>query len=156
MSAPAAASPRAAWRLLELPATGHRFVHTSGPDLDSTDPATGETVARVRTSTAADVDAAVAAGRAAMRSRWRDDGALRGRVLYRYAQALRERVDELAELLTREQGKRIAEARAEVNGAANHVQRFQKFGARYSELHDSISEMGNAVEDTISRHRVGD
>ncbi|HEY8453047.1 MAG: aldehyde dehydrogenase family protein [Micromonosporaceae bacterium] len=152
MSAPAAASPRAAWRLLELPATGHRFVHTSGPDLDSTDPATGETVARVRTSTAADVDAAVAAGRAAMRSRWRDDGALRGRVLYRYAQALRERVDELAELLTREQGKRIAEARAEVNGAANHV---EYYAGQARAVHGRALPLGPGVHGVTLREPVG-
>src|SRR5215211_3521704 len=92
-------SLRPAWTPADLPAGEHDFVYASGAPLESLDPATGGLVARVRTSTPTDVDEAVAAARDAAKGAWRDDGALRGRVLNRYAQALRSSADRIAELL---------------------------------------------------------
>lgn len=152
MSAPPASSPRASWTVLELPRSDQSFLHATGSTFESTDPATGDVVARLRSSQAADVDAAVSAGRAAMRGRWRDDGALRGRVLYRYAQALRAQVDEIAELLTREQGKRIGEARGEVFGAANHV---EYYAGQARSLHGRAMPLGPNVHGVTLREPVG-
>jgi betaine-aldehyde dehydrogenase len=114
---------RTAWAPLELPAADHEFVHATGSAFDSTDPATGEVVAHVGGSAPGDVDRAVDAARTALRtSGWRDDGALRGKVLFRYAEALRANQDRLSELLTREQGKKRFEARSEIHGAAEMVE----------------------------------
>jgi betaine-aldehyde dehydrogenase len=111
---------RPQWVPLELPAPGHGFVHATGDVSQDLDPATGEVVALVRQATADDVDAAVGRAVAAFASaRWRNDGALRARVLSRYAQRLRDHTDELAELLTREQGKTLGEARSEIIGSAD-------------------------------------
>jgi betaine-aldehyde dehydrogenase len=104
------------------PRLEHDFVHATGDLADDLDPTTGEVVAHIRQSTKADTDAAVKRAKAAFATtKWRNDGALRARVLARYAQSLRQQADELAELLTREQGKTIAEARSEILGSADMV-----------------------------------
>jgi betaine-aldehyde dehydrogenase len=123
MSASTATTHRGAWTPLELPAEGHDFVRAGGPSFETTDPGNGEVVANLASSTPSDVDDAVSRARKALRaSRWREDGALRAKVLWRYAEALRADEDRLAHLLTREQGKKLFEARSEVNGAAEMVE----------------------------------
>ncbi|HEY1918538.1 MAG TPA: aldehyde dehydrogenase family protein [Streptosporangiaceae bacterium] len=104
------------------PQLEHDFVHASGEATDDLDPATGAVVARVRQATAADADVAVRRAKAAFtQASWRNNGALRSRVLHRYAERLREHTGELAELLTREQGKTLGEARSEILGSADMV-----------------------------------
>jgi betaine-aldehyde dehydrogenase len=79
----------------------------------------------VRASTLDDVTAAAEAAEAGFNDRtWSTNGALRARILHRYAESLRAHIDRLSELLTREQGKRIHESRAEVMGTANQVDFF--------------------------------
>ncbi len=81
-------------------------------------PATGETIAEVPFATAADLDAALAAAERGF-ALWRQtDVNERAAILRAAAALMRERVEAIAALLTREQGKVIAEARAEVVGAA--------------------------------------
>jgi betaine-aldehyde dehydrogenase len=111
---------RAPWATTELPGPAHRFVVASGDPFPDTDPATGELVATIRSSTVDDVHHAVARGLAAFRSTpWRNGGALRARVLWRFAERLRSHIEPLSELLSREQGKSRREARTEVLAAAN-------------------------------------
>ena len=74
-------------------------------------PATGEALAELAVDGAAEVDVAVGRARAAQRGWAALTGAVRGRVLRRAAQLLREHNDELAELETRNTGKPIAETR---------------------------------------------
>jgi malonate-semialdehyde dehydrogenase (acetylating)/methylmalonate-semialdehyde dehydrogenase len=82
--------------------------------LDVTNPATGETLARVPLSGAADLDAAVAAARAALRP-WREVSAIaRARKLFELRERLNARADELARSVTTEMGKTLGDARAEV------------------------------------------
>src|SRR5436190_5171601 len=102
-----AATRRGPWTALRVPGE-HEFVRATGDELERADPATGELVATLRASTPADIDAAVEAAAAAHATgRWASDGALRARVLYGFAQALRADADRLAGLLVREQGKTI-------------------------------------------------
>jgi alpha-ketoglutaric semialdehyde dehydrogenase len=69
-------------------------------------------------STAADVAAAVTAAASAARG-WADTpGPQRGSVLFRFAQRLEESKHDLARIITREQGKALAEAVGEVDRAA--------------------------------------
>jgi acyl-CoA reductase-like NAD-dependent aldehyde dehydrogenase len=111
---------RPEWATLDIGKAEHRFVVTSGESFGDTDPATGALVAVVRSSTVDDVSDAVARANAAFSSSpWRNGGALRSRVLWRFAERLRANIDELAELLSREQGKSLREARTEVLAAAN-------------------------------------
>lgn len=152
MSTTAVAARTTDWNPLEVPERSATFVHASGPSFESTDPATGAVVAQVRASEPSDVDAAVAAGRAAARGAWRDDGALRGRVLYRYAQALRDNADTIAELLTREQGKKLSEARIEILGAANHC---EYYAGQARSLHGRAMPLGPGVHGVTLREPLG-
>ncbi|WP_375404426.1 NAD-dependent succinate-semialdehyde dehydrogenase [uncultured Sphingomonas sp.] len=82
------------------------------------DPATGAEIAAVPLANAADLDAALEAAERGFKL-WRaTDVEARGTILRRAAQLMRERTEAIAALLTREQGKVIAEARAEVAGSA--------------------------------------
>jgi malonate-semialdehyde dehydrogenase (acetylating)/methylmalonate-semialdehyde dehydrogenase len=82
--------------------------------LDVTNPATGEVLARVPLSTAADLDAAVQAARAAL-PEWRAVSVIaRARKLFELRQGLDERKEDLARSVTTEMGKTLVDARAEV------------------------------------------
>src|SRR5947209_8522082 len=82
--------------------------------LDVTNPATGETLARVPLSGGADLDAAVQAARAAL-PEWRAVSTIaRARKLFELRERLAARHDELARSVTTEMGKTIADASAEV------------------------------------------
>jgi malonate-semialdehyde dehydrogenase (acetylating)/methylmalonate-semialdehyde dehydrogenase len=82
--------------------------------LDVTNPATGATLARVPLSGAADLDAAVAAARAALPA-WRAVSVIeRGRRLFALREGLDARREELALSVTSEMGKTLVDARAEV------------------------------------------
>ncbi|TDC75246.1 CoA-acylating methylmalonate-semialdehyde dehydrogenase [Streptomyces hainanensis] len=78
------------------------------------DPATGARAARVALASAAEVDAAVAAARAAHRSWGGTSLARRTGLLFRYRELLVARRDELARLITAEHGKVHADALGEV------------------------------------------
>ena len=88
------------------------------------DPATGDLVAAVMDGTAADVDRAVHGAAEAFPRWWRTPGAERGKILYGCVEAVRERVEELARLLTAEQGKPLAEARMEVHRFAHTLEHY--------------------------------
>jgi acyl-CoA reductase-like NAD-dependent aldehyde dehydrogenase len=84
-------------------------------------PATAEPFAECPDAYREQLDRAVAAARRAFRS-WRDTSfAERRAVLHRFADALQQHRDDLAPLLTREQGKPLADARAEIQRAADSV-----------------------------------
>ncbi|MGH3450438.1 MAG: aldehyde dehydrogenase family protein [Haloechinothrix sp.] len=95
----------------------------SGATLDSVDPASGETIAVVADALGADIDAAVAAARAALHDpSWHGmTPANRARLLWRVADLLDQHTEEIAELETRDQGQPLGLARAvSVAGAADH------------------------------------
>lgn len=77
-------------------------------------PRHGKEISSVRFSTAADVDAAVQAGKAAQKS-WREQPIReRAQILYRARELMLRDVDELAWLVSHENGKLFDEAKAEV------------------------------------------
>ena len=95
---------------------GGQWVPASDPTgiLDVTNPATGETLARVPLSGAGDLDAAVRAAREALPS-WREVSVLdRARKLFELRTRLDARREDLARSVTAEMGKTLADARAEV------------------------------------------
>ena len=82
--------------------------------LDVTNPATGEVLARVPLSGAADLDAAVQAARAAL-PEWRAVSTIaRARKMFELRERLTVRAEDMARTVTIEMGKTIADARAEV------------------------------------------
>src|SRR5262245_11171765 len=89
----------------------------SGETFESTSPATGELIGTFPRSGAEDVDRAVAAAKEAYES-WRLVPAPgRGEILFRFGALLRDAKDELAELMSREMGKVLAEAGGDVQEA---------------------------------------
>ena len=95
---------------------GETRAATGGDWLDSFDPATGKPWAAIPRCTSADVDAAVAAAREAFRApAWRDlNPTARGTLLFRLADLLAGEAERLAQLETRDNGKLIAEMRAQL------------------------------------------
>lgn len=94
---------------------------SDGARLPVIDPATEEAIDSVPRATAADLDRALAAADRAWRS-WREvDGWSRSAVLREAARLVRERSEPIALALTEEQGKPLAEARAEIAAAADQL-----------------------------------
>src|SRR5213593_3549741 len=85
---------------------------SSGKTIEVVNPATEEVIAEVASATRADVDAAVAAARAALDGPWGKLSAReRGRLVWKIGERLLERADELAPLETLHNGKPIFESR---------------------------------------------
>lgn len=118
---------------LDLGADATRFLHPKGhvidgkvvpprggAMLDVEDPATGETFTAIPSGTSEDIGHAVSAARASFkRGDWsRAEPAHRGRVLFAFAQKIRELAAPLARLETKDTGKPIVEARADIVGTA--------------------------------------
>ncbi|MEU6346530.1 aldehyde dehydrogenase family protein [Streptomyces sp. NPDC046977] len=87
--------------------------HPAHEKFDVVNPATGEVIAAAPNASATDVDTAVRAAYAAFAS-WRKDSAARRTALHAAADALSAAADEIAPLLTAEQGKPLAESHREV------------------------------------------
>lgn len=84
------------------------------------DPATGEPVGRVRAFSADETRAAVASAHAAFPLWSGEAPQARGAILRRLSQLIADHAEDLATLLTAEQGKPLAESRAEVASAAGY------------------------------------
>jgi succinate-semialdehyde dehydrogenase / glutarate-semialdehyde dehydrogenase len=99
------------------------------------DPASGEVLAAVSDLGANDCKAAVSAAHDAFPG-WRDLTAKqRSEILYKWYQLMLQHADDLAMLITREQGKPLTEAKGEVAYAASFVQWFAEEAKRaYGEL----------------------
>jgi betaine-aldehyde dehydrogenase len=105
----------------------------SGETLAVRDPATGEVVEEAALGDADDVEAAVAsASEAASNRRWSENGPLRSRVLYRWAERIEAESEDLALLLTKENGKLLSESKVELAAAVDTV-RFAAGQARMLE-----------------------
>lgn len=103
-----------------------------GGTLEVRDPASGELVGRTAVANARDVDAAVSAALPAQLE-WVDMGAVaRARIMHRGADLIRERIDAIAELLTREQGKPVPDSVKEIAFAADVIDYYAEEGLRVS------------------------
>ncbi len=98
----------------------------SGRRFPVENPATEELLAEVASGDAADVDAAVKAGRACFESDgWRQMSARqRGRLLMKAADLLESRLGEFAELETRQNGKLLFESKIEIGMSAEVLRYF--------------------------------
>jgi len=89
---------------------------------DVTNPATGELLARTPMSSSADVDAAVQAAAAAFPAWRRTPAGERVQYLFKLKNLLEEHIDELSRLITTENGKTFAEAKAELRRGIENVE----------------------------------
>jgi succinate-semialdehyde dehydrogenase/glutarate-semialdehyde dehydrogenase len=101
-----------------------------GRRFDVHDPATGDVVGTAPRMGAGETRRAIAAAERAQPG-WRATAARdRARILRRWADLMLEAIDDLAALLTAEQGKPLAESRAEVEYAASFLEWFGEEGKR--------------------------
>jgi aldehyde dehydrogenase (NAD+) len=127
---------------------------TGKATLDVVNPATEEVVAEVASAERSDIDAAVAAARAALGGPW---GAMsardRGRLVWKIGERLMARADEIARLETLHNGKPIFESRQiEVPGAAEC---FQYYAGWADKIHgETIPVRGEYLTYTL-REPVG-
>jgi succinate-semialdehyde dehydrogenase/glutarate-semialdehyde dehydrogenase len=102
----------------------------SGETFSVENPATGETIAQVPRMGASETRRAIARAEAALPA-WRSLLAKdRARILRRWSDLMLEHEDGLAELMTIEQGKPLAESRAEIVYAASFFEWFGEEGKR--------------------------
>ena len=100
------------------------LVSDSGETFPVDDPATGDTIAQVPRMAAAETRRAIGAAEEALGG-WRSLLAKeRARIMRRWADLMMEHEEELARLLTTEQGKPIAESRVEIAYAASFLEWF--------------------------------
>jgi succinate-semialdehyde dehydrogenase/glutarate-semialdehyde dehydrogenase len=102
----------------------------SGKTIDVVNPATGQAIGKVAHAGIADLDRALASAQRGFEA-WRAIPAHeRAATMRRAAGLLRERADAIAQLLTQEQGKPLAEARGEVMAGADIIDWFADEGRR--------------------------
>ena len=126
----------------------------AGKTIEVVNPATEEVIAEVASAEASDVDAAVAAARAAFDGPWAKLSAReRGKLVWKIGERLMEKADEIAHLETLHNGKPIFESRhIEVPAAAEC---FQYFAGWADKIHgETIPVRGNFLAYTL-REPVG-
>jgi aldehyde dehydrogenase (NAD+) len=118
------------------------------------DPSNGTALAQVALAGAADVDHAVAAARAAFTApEWaRMRAADRGRLLNRIAQAIRAEAGQLAHLESRDVGKPLGQAKADVEAAARY---FEFYAGVADKLGGSTIPLGPGLLDYTVREPIG-
>jgi betaine-aldehyde dehydrogenase len=122
--------------------------------IDVIDPATEDVIGRVADAGARDVDRAVAAARAAF-----DDGPWktmtaqdRGRILFKLAQTVRDRADELADLETRNTGKPIVESEYDIADVATC---FEYYGGLATKIHGDVIPVPDNAMSLALREPIG-
>jgi aldehyde dehydrogenase (NAD+) len=126
----------------------------AGQTLDVVNPATEEVIATVASAEQGDVDAAVAAARAALGGPWSKLAAReRGRLIWKIGEKLMEKADEIARLETLHNGKPIFESRQiEVPASAEC---FQYYAGWADKIHgETIPVKGNYLTYTL-REPIG-
>ena len=103
--------------------------HVAGKDFGSAartgaihNPATGEVIGQVALASTSEVEQAIAAAKAAAPA-WRDTGLIkRADVFFKLRHLLVERQDELAQIISREHGKVLADAKGEISRGIENVE----------------------------------
>lgn len=133
---------------------GGQWVDASGEGSEPLyNPATGEVIAAVPLSDASDVERAVQAAAAAFDA-WRETPVTRrARVMFRYKQLLEEHKEELAAVITREHGKTLAEARAELERGIEVVE--FATGMPTLLMGKTLEQVGNGVDVDMYRQPLG-
>jgi succinate-semialdehyde dehydrogenase/glutarate-semialdehyde dehydrogenase len=116
-------------------------------------PATGEALGTVAHASVKDLDQALAAAERGFET-WRSTPAYdRYKIMQKAANLLRERADQIARIMTQEQGKPLAEARMETLSAADIVDWLAEEGRRaYGRL---VPSRNASVEQKVIKEPVG-
>ncbi|UVI31394.1 CoA-acylating methylmalonate-semialdehyde dehydrogenase [Paenibacillus spongiae] len=116
-------------------------------------PATEEILAYVPLSTSEDVDRAVQAAKQAFGTWSRTPVPRRARILFKYQQLLVDNWDELAKLITRENGKSVAEAHGEVQRGIECVE--FAAGAPSLMMGKQLPDIASNLESGMYRYPIG-
>ena len=118
----------------------------SGRTLPVVNPATGQEIGRVAHAGMADLDRALAAAQRGFEV-WRDTPALeRSTIMRRAAELMRERADEIGALMTLEQGKPLAEAKAEAADGGGHHRMVRRRRPPHLRPHRAAALPGRAAD----------
>ncbi|WP_054950111.1 CoA-acylating methylmalonate-semialdehyde dehydrogenase [Numidum massiliense] len=130
------------------------WVEVAGAKLeDVPNPATGETIAQVPLSSQEDVDQAVAVAKEAYET-WRTVPVpQRTRILYAYHQLLTKNNEELAEIITLENGKSLTDARGEVQRGIEVVEMATATPTLMME--DGLANIAAGIDGGIYRYPLG-
>ncbi|MGH9315323.1 MAG: aldehyde dehydrogenase family protein [Vicinamibacterales bacterium] len=133
---------------------GQFVAPASSRTIDVVNPATQEVLARVPDGNADDVGRAVAAARRAFDDGpWRETTAQeRGRILFRLAQAVRDRAAALAELETLNSGKPIVESEYDIADVATC---FEYYGGLATKIHGEVLPVPDNAMSLALREPVG-
>lgn len=120
---------------------------------DIPNPATGETLTQVPISSSKDVDNAVNAAKDAFQSWRKTPVQKRARILFKYQQLLTDHHEELAKIVTQENGKSYKEAYGEVLRGIENVE--FACGAPTLMMGDSLSGISSDIDSEMFRYPVG-
>src|SRR5438445_2833321 len=120
---------------------------------DVTNPATTEVLARTPLSTSADVDAAVQAAADAFPAWRRTPPGERVQYLFKLKNLLEENLDELARVITIENGKTFAEAKAELRRAIENVE--VACGIPMMMQGYNLEDVARGIDETMIRQPMG-
>jgi len=138
------------WKLL---INGQQVDAASSDAFEVINPATNETLATVAKAGQEDIDSAVSAAREALTGKWARMGAARrAGMLYKVAQIMRDRSDEIARLEVSNNGKAITQAKAELNQA---IEDFEFFAGAATKIMGNTIPMPNNFLNYTVREPVG-
>src|SRR5437899_3837970 len=121
--------------------------------LDVSNPATGELIAQVPISTDADVNPAVDAAAAAYPEWRRTPPEDRIQPLFKLKQLLEEHIDELARIITQENGKTFSEAKGELRRAIENVE--VACGIPTMMQGYNLEDVARGIDETMIRQPLG-
>ncbi|MBF0705350.1 CoA-acylating methylmalonate-semialdehyde dehydrogenase [Alkalihalobacillus hwajinpoensis] len=116
-------------------------------------PATGEVIAEVPISTKEDLDHAVATAKEAFKTWSEVPVPRRARILFKYQQLLVDNWDQLAELITIENGKNVKEAKGEVQRGIECVE--FAAGAPTLTMGSQLPSIATGLESGVYRYPIG-
>ncbi|MGC4377629.1 CoA-acylating methylmalonate-semialdehyde dehydrogenase [Fictibacillus sp. Mic-4] len=133
---------------------GGQWVESAGKQSEEVpNPATGEVIARVPISTREDLDKAVASAKEAFKTWKKVAVPKRARILFRFQQLLVENWEELAELVTLENGKSYGEAYGEVQRGIECVE--FAAGAPTLMMGTQLPDIATDLESGMYRYPIG-
>jgi malonate-semialdehyde dehydrogenase (acetylating)/methylmalonate-semialdehyde dehydrogenase len=133
---------------------GGRFEEPGSDETDPIyDPATGETIAMLPYSTPQEIDRAVRAAKEAFPAWANTPVPDRAQIMFRFKAILEQHFEELAQLVTRENGKTLPESRGEVRRAIEVVE--LACGAPTLTMGTNLDQIAQGIDEELVRFPVG-
>lgn len=132
---------------------GRWVAPTTSESLDVRNPATGETIARVPVSSAADVEATVASADRAFEGWRRTPVTERVAYLFKLRQLLEEASEDIARTITLEAGKTIAESRGELRRGIENVE--VACGLPSLSMGYNVEDVASGIDELLIRQPLG-